>query len=368
MLLGCWMLSQALELEAGQLRGLLVLILVLQLYELLLVGLGTFLVRTKRAPCDGLVVLVLASAFLMNATGLSAECVTTDAGVGGLVTLAIAALGALKLWWVRRAAPELLRKRAAVVLGVHAAVVLAIPVVAAHLAAARLLSPVVLYGLWWTTAALPLARNVLRDATRDQAGDAPRAHALWTWMPCGLVLLHLWSIGYIHTLDFRAAFLTPLFLGLALAVDRQQQALKLMLPGLAVLMSLAPSPDLSVRLLGSDALTASPLRLALVGVGLVWLYLAWRDDDRWLMALPIGGAAVYLLGPQAGRLARALARWLAVSVPRDRFSWGALTVIAAFVLLAAGARRSLHGEPRWPGRLTSARGDARGEHARRAEG
>ena len=36
MLFGCWMLSQALQLEAGTLRGLLVLMLVLQLYELLL--------------------------------------------------------------------------------------------------------------------------------------------------------------------------------------------------------------------------------------------------------------------------------------------------------------------------------------------
>ena len=280
-----------------------------------------------------------------------------------LVAVTTAALAVLKLYWVRRAAPDLLPKKVAWVLGLHTAVILGLPVAAAHLASARVLSPVVLYGLWWTTAALPLARNVLRDATQAQAGDAPRAHALWTWMPCALVLLHLWSIGYIHTLDLRAAFLTPLFLGLALAVDRRQQALKLVLPGLAVLMSLAPSPDLSVRLLGSDALSASPLRLALVGVGLVWLYLGWRDDDRWLMALPIGGAVVYLLGPHAGWLARAMARWLAVSVPRDRFGWGALTVIAAFVLLAAGARRSLHGEPRWPGRLTSARGGARGEHA-----
>ena len=93
MLLGCFMLSRALELEAGKLRGLLVLILVLQLYELLLVGFGTFLVRSGRAPRDGLVVLAIGSVFLLNATGLSAECVTADRRVGAFVTLAIAALG-----------------------------------------------------------------------------------------------------------------------------------------------------------------------------------------------------------------------------------------------------------------------------------
>ena len=36
-------------------------------------------------------------------------------------------------------------------------------------------------------------------------------------------------------------------------------------------------------------------------------------------------------------------------MPRDAFGWGALTVIAAFVLLAAGARRSLEGELRGRG-------------------
>ena len=50
MLLGCWLLSEALHLQAGQLGGLLTLMLVLQLYEGLLVGLGAFLVRTGRAP------------------------------------------------------------------------------------------------------------------------------------------------------------------------------------------------------------------------------------------------------------------------------------------------------------------------------
>ena len=368
MLLGCYMLSRALELGAGQLRGLLVLMLVLQLYELLLTGLGTFLVRTGRAPRDGIVVLALETVFLMDATLLAAECVTADTHVGGLATLAIAALGALKLWWVRKKAPELLPKRAALVLGAHAALVLALPVAAAQLAAARVMGPLALYGLWWMTAALPLARAVLRDATSAHAQDAPRAHAAWTWMPCGLVLLSLWSVGYIHTLDFRGAFLAPILLGLALATGRHQGARKLALPGLAVFFTLAPDPDLHLHLFASDAIGASPLRLTLVAAGLVWAYLGWRDREPWLAALPIGGAALYLLGPQAARLARALAGALADAMPRDRYGWGALTVIAAFVLLAAGARRSLHGEPRWPERLKTARGGIGGGHARRVEG
>jgi hypothetical protein len=39
-------------------------------------------------------------------------------------------------------------------------------------------------------------------------------------------------------------------------------------------------------------------------------------------------------------------RWLDSATPRDPFGWGVLTVVAAFVLLGAGVRRSLQGEGR----------------------
>jgi len=350
MLLGCWLLSHALQLQAGQLQGLLLLMLVLQVYEALLVGLGAYLVRSKRAPRDGLVVLVIESVFLMDATLLAAECVTTDLGVGRLVAATTAALAVLKLHWVRRAAPELLSKKVAWVLGLHTAVILALPVAAAQLASERRLSAVVLYGLWWMTAALPAVQRLLRDETQPQADEATGAHALWSWMPCGLVLLHLWGVGYIHSLDFRAAFLTPFLLGLAVAAARGRLGRQLMLPGIAVLLSLGHNPDLAIRVFGEGGFSISPLRLALVGVGMAWAYIAWRDRDPWLAALAVGGGVVGLLGSTALRIVDALVRTLASALPRDGFGWGALALIAAFTLLGAGARRSLQGEPTWPGR------------------
>jgi hypothetical protein len=350
MLLGCWLLSHALHLQAGQLQGLLLLMLVLQVYEALLVGLGAYLVRSKRAPRDGLVVLVIESVFLMDATLLAAECVTTDLSVGRLVAATTAALAVLKLHWVRRAAPDLLSKKVAWVLGLHTAVILALPVAAAQLASERRLSAVVLYGLWWMTAALPAVQRLLRDETQPKADEATRAHALWSWMPCGMVLLHLWSVGYIHSLDVRAAFLAPFLLGLAVAAARGRVGRQLMLPGIAVLLSLGNDPDLAVRFFGAGGFSVSPLRLALVGVGMAWAYIAWRDRDAWLAALAVGGGVFGLLGSSALHLVDALARRLASALPRDGFGWGALALIAAFALLGAGARRSLQGEPARPGR------------------
>jgi hypothetical protein len=345
MLLGCWLLSQALALQAGQLQGLLILMLVLQVYEGILVGLGSFLVRTGRAPRDGLVVLVIESVFLMDATLLSAECVTTSATVGTIAALVIAALAALKLSWVRQAAPELLTKRAAALLWAHAALILAIPVVAAGLAAARVMGPVALYDFWWVAAPLPLARRVLRDETRAQAqaGDAQPAHSVWTWMPSAFVLLHLWTVGYIHTLDFQPSFLSPLLLGLAVAMLGAELSWQLILPGVAVFCALGREPVLVPTFFGGPV-AVSALRVALVGAGLVWMYLGRRDHRPWLAVLGACTLGMGILGSSTKRLVDVLRRSLSAAIPRDIFGWGVLTVIAAFVLLAAGIRRSLLGQ------------------------
>ncbi len=212
MLLGCWLLGEALHLEAGQVGGLLALVAVLQLYEGLLVGLGTFLVRSGRAPRDGVVVLVLESVFLADATLLAAECVTADARVGTGVVVALAALALAKLAWVRRAAPGVLSSGSAVILGAHAVFVLLLPAIAAHLAWLRIFGPVALYGLWWTTAALPLAQHALRRETPPDGAAESRWLAVWTRTPGAMVLLHLWAVGYIHSVDFQPAFLAPFLL------------------------------------------------------------------------------------------------------------------------------------------------------------
>jgi hypothetical protein len=122
-----------------------------------------------------------------------------------------------------------------------------------------------------------------------------------------------------------------------------------MLPGIAVLLSLGKDPELVVHVFGAAGVPLSPLRLAVIGVGMAWAYLAWRDRDRWLIALALSSGVLGLLGSTTLRLIEALGRAFASAVPRDGFGWGALALIAAFTLLGAGARRSLNGEPRWPG-------------------
>jgi hypothetical protein len=349
MLLGCWLLSEALHLQAGRLGGLLFLMAVLQLYEGLLVALGAFLVRTGRAPRDGVSVLVLESVFLMDAPLLAAECVTVNAAVGTAVALALAALAFGKLAWVRRAAPGLLTRRSARLLGAQAAFVLAVPVAAAYLAQARVFGPIALYALWWATLALPVAQRALRDETRPQAApEVLRAHGVWTWVPAGMFLLHLWAVGYIHAVPFQPAFFAPLLLGLVVTSGREQLVRQVALPALAVFVSLGQGASLGFYVFGRSGLFVSPLRLTLLGAAATWGYLAWRDRERWLAVLAAACGAAGLLGSSLPSLFRMLGRALGVfesHLPKDAFGWGILTVVAAFVFLAAGARRSLRGEP-----------------------
>ncbi len=158
MLFGCYMVNHALRLEPGHVGKLLTLMGVLQVYEALLLGLGTHLVVTRRASRDGLTVLMLGTLFLLDATLLATECVTADAGVGTVVSLVLVGLAVAKVAYVRRVLPHALPAPASVLLGVQAALVFLLPVAVSQLASARLVTPLTLYGLWWITLALPLAQ------------------------------------------------------------------------------------------------------------------------------------------------------------------------------------------------------------------
>lgn len=359
MLLGCWLLSKALHLQAGQLGGLLVLMTVLQLYEGLLVGLGTFLLRTGRAPRDGVTVLLLESLFLMDAPLLATECVTADARAGTAVALATCALAVAKLAWVRRMVPGVLSTGAALTLAAQSAFVLAVPVAAAHLAWVRLFSPRTLWLFWWATLALPFAQRRLREETQGESEDgSDSSPAVWTWAPASMALLHLWAVGYVHAIPFQPAFLAPLLLGLAATAERGRLARQVVFPAFALVLSLGQRAALGFALPGLDGTFVSPLRLALLAAGATWAYLAWRDRERWLAVLGAASGVAGLPGSSASSVWRALGRVLRFIdslLPRDAFGWGVLAVIAAFVLLVAGARRSLRPDapPRpargWPG-------------------
>lgn len=347
MLGGCYLVNHALRLEPGQLGKLLTLIGVLQVYEALLVALGVYLVATRRAPRDGVTVLLLETLFLVDATLLATECVTVDRTVGTLVCFAFMALAAGKLALVRRLLPDSLPLPVAELLGAQVVLVFGLPVAVTHLASARLLGPVPVYGLWWIALALPLARMRILGAVREaNAGATLPAVAVWTWVPAASVLLHLWAIGWIHQVPLQPAFLAPILLGFGLTAERESVARQIVLPALAVLVSLGQADALSLTLPIVTDVSVSPLRLAAVGASGVYAILAGRYGYRWLVALSAVFGAAGLLGGWLSGIAdatAALRRLVGRLAPGGALGWGVSAIVASFVLLAAGARRSLGG-------------------------
>jgi hypothetical protein len=247
-----------------------------------------------------------------------------------------------KLAWVRRAVPGLLSARAALVLAAQSAFVLAVPAAAAHLAWARLFSARALWVFWWATSSLPFAQRVLREETRAE-DDEGSASAVWTWTPAAVVLLHLFAVGYIHSIPFQPAFVAPLLLGLAATAEPGRLVRIVGLPALAVVLSLGQRAALGMAF-GAQGPLVSPLHLGALAAAATWGYLAWRDRERWLAVLAAVCGVAGMLHAFSSRLWHALNRVLAFideHLPGDEFGWGVVAVIAAFVLLAAGARRSV---------------------------
>src|SRR6476620_3676533 len=73
MIAGCFALNSALQTRSGELSKLLLLMGTLQLYELLLVGLGLYLIVKHRLDRDGRTLLLLDAVFLVDLTFLNNE-------------------------------------------------------------------------------------------------------------------------------------------------------------------------------------------------------------------------------------------------------------------------------------------------------
>lgn len=344
MLLGCHLVSTALDLYPGALRALLSLLGVLLLYEMLLVALGTFLVRSGRSTGDGVTLLVFASIFAMDVTLLGAEVVTVSPGPGLLVLLFVLVLVAFRLAFVRRRVPLACPGPLARLLFFEAAAILALPAVASHLSTAGHFGPRALLSLWLATFGIPWLVRRHREVL-DEA--APWAHPLLVTglalVPPAAALLHLVAVGFIHSIPLHPAFLAPLALGLAASARRDQIARQVVPPMIACLLTLGQANALGVSIGGA---IASPARLASLATLVVWLALGLRHNELWLIAaaaaLAAGGAAGARLDSLMAAV-RQTTHSLSRFIPRDAFSWGLTVVAGAFVFLAVGFWRSLAG-------------------------
>jgi len=102
MLLGCLLLTSSLSFSPVPMTRILMLIGTLQVYELMLVGIGVFLLKRDMLR-DACWLIGLEIFFLVDAAFLCAELFELNFPVGLAVNTAIWLLGAIKLWWIFRA-------------------------------------------------------------------------------------------------------------------------------------------------------------------------------------------------------------------------------------------------------------------------
>jgi len=364
MLFGCYALQHAMNVQAGELWKLVGLLVTINIYELLLVGLGYLLYVRCRLVRDAGCVLMIELLFLVDAAFLNGETVTTDLWVGGAINVLLLLLGVFKVWVLLRAirAPEAGRILAFVAL--ELAVLYVMPGFFRRIGPEGTVSGTALYGVWWVVGALPFLRDAIMALSRRNAPPRPEETRFvtvfvgaFTVVPYLSLLAHLWIMHWLYEAPFYCANLTPILLALTLASRRLRPSrllpahdiafVRVVLPLAAVLFS-AGNPVELWQHVGTHVITPSELALAATFLTGVYCFLP-RYRLLTLAVGAVGGLlaiyreALLLLGQGLIQTGSRVGNWVQSLIPQSAETWGLIAVGAGFVLLALGAWISMRG-------------------------
>jgi hypothetical protein len=332
----------------GHTETLLLLMGVVQVYELLLTGLAWFLISRRRGERDGRMLLLLELVFLVDGTYLSAEYSAADPGGGVLVGLVTLALG-LRF-----------RLKAHAFLAVHFGALLGIPLLSAKMFQQSLLSDSVFYAIWWLVGILPLVQAWVvdefqrRGLRKDWLRPLERNFRIaFIVLPYASVCWHAASMHWVYGLPFHASYLTPAILGLGVSLTLMGErwlsrpwciGIRWLTPLLALALSVQYPSELLFSL-GSDVgggVLFSPLRFALVAAGMVYVFSFW--SYRWQPFLT--SAAITFLLAGAGHSISSIVDTANFLVPKSAVEWCMASIVGAFVFLGMGAAVSLSNDSR----------------------
>ena len=373
MLAGCLSLTNSLSWTSIGLGRLLALIVTLNVYEAILLGLGLFLLARRGVVRDGLVLLFLEALFLVDAAFLNVEVFAVDLHVGIATNAVVFALAVAKLGLVYLGL-GLRADRTFWFVLLQLTLLFLMPGVFA--ARTRQLDgwlpPALAYGAWWAVGVVAALSAVMlrpRDAD-DRHLLSPTHHWVGTVirrtfvaLPFVSLLVHLVMLHWVYNARVHAAYLSPVLLGLAVALGQASASrllkrsdialLRAGLPALALFLSFDAPYRLHFMPLGPGSrLVVTPVLLALAGAYLVYVYLYFFRYAAYFIA---GGAlamVTYAFGPTASQVATGTqntAQWVIDLVrrviPKTTAGWGVTAVGAAFAFLGIGAYISLKKPP-----------------------
>lgn len=351
MFAGYRMILGAMDTPPGDVGGLVPLIGVLNLYEFALIGLALFLIQRRGLIRDGWFLLIIQALFLVDLTNLQSEVFTASLSKGMALNAACYLLAIVKIAVVVR----VLRLRVgAGEWGLIATGLLMLFGVAGAFKALShngQLDPRILNAAWWLAGALLAAWAFVPTPLRmgRLAGVPVRLYML---IPFVSLLVHLCGANRVYAMTFHPANVTPIILGLAVAlagmprISRAAVAkLQLAMILLAALVSLKASPELTFTFAG---VALSPMRLTFLAAAGIALWICLRHRRLIFASLAATCATTSAMGHSLHtvrqtieQIAHAMVRAANAMIPTTAMGWGIAAIIASFVLLIVGAMVSL---------------------------
>ena len=377
MMFGCTVLNIALYTPAGDIRNLLILLGVVNIYEAALIGLGAILLRRNDAERrDARTLMGLEALFLADTTFVAGVISTIDARWGWMLDGVLLVLSLVKVVIVARALHLPRANRIVLLVALQLLVILLTPTVFKQIAMRHrgFLPETVIFLAWWVAGLMPVIAAALLWPGRTANSATPVKASLvlagiYLIVPFLSVLMHVCGAGWVYNFYLASPEISPVLLGVAVALS----ALHAHRPHLqvvnwqvglivaAILCALygdvtpgkgSVRTSISFEFLG---LHVTAVRMTLVGASLTVLHLIWLR--RRLYALVAGGACIVgaalwpnlpVIWAQAMNILRYVGNLLARLIPTTAAQWGATSVVAAFVLLGIGAVYSLRRPPTLP--------------------
>jgi hypothetical protein len=360
MLFGIFAVNDSLNWSPIPQHNLLTMILTLNIYEALLIGLAVVLLQ-RSIRRDAIMLLLIEAFFLVDVGFLNMEVFAASLRAGLVVNTLVLAAAIVKVMFILRAARAPLNDGRFAFVAAQLAILFAIPGVFAAIARPRdtYLPQLAAYAGWWVAGLLPVAYAVIVarlhlfhcPADGKPVGIDLIVSRVLLILPLLSIIAHLSLSHWVYKCDFHPANLAPLMLGLAVAVGRCDEhiatlswrmRLHLMLPLVAIMLSAFEVPRSMIFDLHGAAI--SPLRLAFFGAMLVYLDGLWLHRHILFACSAIFCAGGIFMGHSTQSIndnsMRAVGRssdLLGRLIPRTLQQWGAYSVVAAFLLLGLGA-------------------------------
>ncbi|MBC7783212.1 MAG: hypothetical protein H7144_05180 [Burkholderiales bacterium] len=349
MIFGLFALNGSLDFSPLPASNLLLLIGVLNVYEILTLLIARML-HGRGILVDARTLVLVESVFLFDGAFLTSELIAVMPSVGVPIALALLIAGTAKLAIILGVAGQRFTSRLGAMAMVMLAVLLAMPwmfktIVDAH---AGLLPPSGYYAGWWIAALVPIAAAVFW-----RREDGALMHTIFA-LGAISVIAHIGTAAWVNKVTFTLDNLAPVILGIALVIGNRRLffirreiaiQMQILLPVLAVLVSTRNAMGMHTDLFD---LTLTPLRLTLLATGLLYLHGLLRHHD-WRfgvglaggLTLAVAGASPQAIGGTITGLIRTAIETVNRLIPRTLMQWGWVSVSSAFILLIGGTIQSM---------------------------